>query len=200
MGAFRGSGLAKIALRELIDPETGEVFTCMVSRDSGSVGGGSGDKDYGFVKVWLAPFLAALNAFSIKKLDVFACIMKYAEVNNIVVKSIQEIATEVGCSYQLAHETFQLLEKNDIVKREKNGVFSVNPSVIFNGRAGKRAVAVHRHTKIGVRKDGGGTRCGSVDGKKAQPSQEFGRNAEAVATCSISGGGEAGGIVDSDGG
>ena len=100
------------------------------------------------VRVQTAKLIEAMRAFSIKKLDVFAYIIKQGEKDNIIIKTIQEIAEESGCSYQTAQETLQLLEDNNIIDRGRNGVLTINQAFLSNGSVSEYSEVTTRSRHI----------------------------------------------------
>ena len=64
-------------------------------------------------------------------------INKREKANNMLAKTIKEIAKETGISEKTIIETLKILEEHKIIKR-KTGVVILNPDVIFKGGPNKR--------------------------------------------------------------
>jgi DNA-binding transcriptional ArsR family regulator len=89
--------------------------------------------DTNFEKIWLAHVLMSLNEIGNKKIQILGYLFKNRIVShNIVPKTVQDIANEMGISYPTVLETIKILEKNGLIKR-KTGKIYLDPGMIFKG-------------------------------------------------------------------
>lgn len=143
--------LPKVGVGKFIDQSTGQPFEAFVVSSEDR----AGRTDDGFVKLWVRPFLAALNAFSIKRVDVFAYLVKQAEFNPIITKTIDEIAKDVGCSNGTVCEVLRLMERHDIIRRKgRYGVIHFNEDIIFRGSSNRRMVLLAAYRGLPLRDEG----------------------------------------------
>lgn len=142
--------LPKLGVGQFIDRKTGKSFEAFVVSSEDK----AGRTDDGFVKLWVRPFLAALNAFSIKRVDVFAYLVKQAEHNPVITKTIDEISKATECSAGTVCEVLQLLEKNDIIRRKgRYGVIHFNENIIFRGSSDRRMVLLAAYKNLPLRNE-----------------------------------------------
>lgn len=134
--------------RTLTDPDTGEVIECQaaVVRDCG---------DYNFQKFWLQNAMSAIDELSNKRMKVVMYLLgESMKRSNMIVKTVEEIARDVGCGTTVVQETITILYKHDILRRKGPGVRMFNPSVIWKGSGNRRQaiileyIGAGRHDKL----------------------------------------------------
>lgn len=124
-----------IGYRELIDPETGEVYPMQMNVIE--------DRDFNFHKVWLQHLVNSLDAISNQKLRLAFWIIDHLDKENQLVMTQRAIADASGMSYQTVNRTLKALcESPDngpaFLQKISIGAYRVNPEVIFKGSHSNR--------------------------------------------------------------
>ena len=129
-----------VASREFIDKETGEIInakTVLVE-----------DRDANFHKLWLANLMDAMEMFGSKRLKIVMWLLNNAKHDNMVIATQKEIAKGAGCSIRTVTDVMQTLVANDFLKRKQNGVYVINPAVIWKGGRGERVNVLWQYRQI----------------------------------------------------
>jgi DNA-binding transcriptional regulator YhcF (GntR family) len=89
--------------------------------------------DSNFEKIWLAHILVSLNILGGKKIQILSYLFKNRIVSdNLIPKTLQEIADELRISYVTVSETIQLLAAAGLITR-KRGIIYLSPGMIWKG-------------------------------------------------------------------
>lgn len=119
-----------VGTQEMMNVTTGEIIDCNVVTVE--------ERDFNFQKLWMGHILEAIDEIGNAKMKVLMYLInKREKANNMLAKTIKEIAKETGISEKTIIETLKILEQHKIIKR-KTGVVILNPDVIFKGGPNKR--------------------------------------------------------------
>lgn len=126
-----------------IDPDTGEIIGDIKAVDVVI-------KEVprtGFVISYLATIINMIDRIGNKKMQVVKYILQNMDSNNLVVKTVREIAKGCGCSYQTVQETLSILEKAGIIAR-KTGSVMLSPKLVHKGNAQKERFLMTKFFEI----------------------------------------------------
>lgn len=128
-----------IGKQEYINPETGELeLFNVVSQKSG---------DFNFEKIWIGHLLEALNVLGNKKVLVLQWMLKNKDNKNQIIGTHRGIAEDCKVSLPVVTETFKLLMEINAIKKVQNGVYLLNPEIVFKGSGEQRMNILLRYEK-----------------------------------------------------
>lgn len=117
--------------------DTGEVQQFAVQKKK--IKGG----DVNFKKVWINTLLTGLDDLTNKKMKVaFYVLQSASKTNNRFIGTYESIQKDIGVSYTVVAQSMKLLIDNDILKREQNGVYTINPKCLWYGDSKSRQFAL----------------------------------------------------------
>lgn len=121
-----------IGTKELIDPDTGEVYPMQINQIE--------DRDFNFHKLWLRNFIYGLENITNQKMTVAFWIIENLDENNLLIATQRRIARETGISLSTVSYTMTALQEGDtpFLTQIQQGVYRVNPEIIFKGSHPKR--------------------------------------------------------------
>lgn len=96
------------------------------------------ERDANFHKLWLGHIVEALDMLGSKKLKIVTYIMQNLNSENLFIMTYRKLEKTLGVSRPTIVETFKSLQEANFLKRVQNGVYQVNPDVIFKGGKSKR--------------------------------------------------------------
>jgi hypothetical protein len=136
-----------IGYKELIDPETGEVYPMQINVVE--------DRDFNFHKIWFQHFVNGVDGIANQKLRLAFWIIDNLDKENQLVMTQRSIADNSGISYQTVHRTMQNLCKKDkngtaFLQKINGGAYRVNPEVIFKGSHSNRMGICYQYRKTDV--------------------------------------------------
>lgn len=130
----------RIGVEQYVNTKTGEVQQFNVIEQY--------DQDFNFDKIWLGHILDSLDLIGNKKIIVLNWLLKHKNKDNIVIGTQRKIAESANVSLPVVSETMQLLVKSNFIKAIQDGVYLINPEVIFKGKHGKRMDILLRYRSI----------------------------------------------------
>jgi hypothetical protein len=96
------------------------------------------DTDFNFQKIWLAHLLEALDVIGNKKIKVMNYLLSIKNNENLIISNQRKIAEGAGVSLPVVNETMKILMDIDALRKHQNGVYMLNPEIIFKGYNSKR--------------------------------------------------------------
>lgn len=90
----------------------------------------------GFAITYLSSIINLIDSIGNKKMLVVKYILKNMDSNNLLIKTVREIADGSGCSVQTVNDTLKILEECGIIAR-KTGVVMLSPKLVHKGNAQK---------------------------------------------------------------
>ncbi len=115
---------------QYINSKTGELEDFNVIQQN--------DVDFNFNKIWLSYLLDALDVLGNKKIAVMNYLLANKDSKNMIIATQRKIAEEAKVSLPVVTETLKLLQEKKVLKLVQNGVYAINPNVIFKGKNKQR--------------------------------------------------------------
>lgn len=119
-----------IGTETYINQQTGELIEMEVIEKE--------ERDYNFHKLWLGHIVQALDIIGNKKIKVVNHILSKTDSQNLFIGTQREIAKDLNVSITTVNETLKALQESDFLIQVQQGVYRVNPNVIYKGSRGGR--------------------------------------------------------------
>lgn len=129
-----------VGSEEYINSKTGEVEKFNVVKQY--------DQDFNFQKLWLGHILESLDIIGNKKIKVLNWLLANKDNNNQVIGTQRVIAKKANVSLQLVNETLKMLQLSNLLKKKQQGVYILNPEVIFQGSNSKRMNILLKYSQV----------------------------------------------------
>ena len=102
-----------------------------------------------FWKIILSDLLSALGLISnSKQLDIYLYVFQNVDPsNNLFIGTIRKTVEATNISYKTVADAFKNLQKVDIMVKEQNGVYRINPKYAIKGNEYKRQRLVIQYEK-----------------------------------------------------
>lgn len=123
-----------------INQTTGEVVDMNVVETTFS--------DFNFEKLWLSHLLQALDCLGSKKIKVVSWLLENKDSKNTVIATQRKIAIGCDVSLQTVVDVMKVLLASDVIRMEQQGVYILNPEVIFKGDKSKRMNVLIKYNKL----------------------------------------------------
>lgn len=91
------------------------------------------ERDANFHKLWLGHIVHVLDIIGNKKIKVVNYVMENINKENLFIGAQAEISRTLNVSATTVNETFKALLEGDFLVMVQQGVYQVNPNVIFKG-------------------------------------------------------------------
>lgn len=122
-----------IGTEQYINARTGEIEEMQVTSIE--------DRDYNFSKVWMRNFIATLDIVGNQKTKLCFWIIDHVDRQNVLIGTMRSIANDSGISLETVRKTMSILLDADFLRRVQNGVYIINPDIVFKGsRSGRMNV------------------------------------------------------------
>lgn len=128
-----------VGTKEYIDAETGESKTMNVISCE--------NQDFNFHKVWLGHIIQCLDLIGNKKVKVINFVLENLNYENKLCMSSSKISKETEICLKTVKTTMKILTDNQIIHRIQNGVYRVNPNMIFKGQHKQRMNILIEYSK-----------------------------------------------------
>lgn len=128
-----------IGTQSYINADTGEIENFQVTTLQ--------DRDFNFTKVWLNSILQTLDMLSNKKTKVAYHIIDNLNKENQYIGTQRQIAEKTGIGLNTVNITLQALLQADFLRIVNNGVYCVNPDIIFKGDRKSRLNVLQQYNK-----------------------------------------------------
>lgn len=96
------------------------------------------ERDFNFTKVWMRNFIATLDIVGNRKTKLCMWIIDNIDKNNMLVGTLRDIADRAGVSLETARVTIDILLDADFLRRKSQGLYILNPDIVFKGTKGQR--------------------------------------------------------------
>lgn len=114
--------------RTIIDKETGEEHQLLESEQA--LG------DFNFYKFWLDNLLKVYDKCgSPRTVEVLFRLAKIANLENMIFCTVSELSKYTGFTKPTLKRALKLLMESNAITKVKNGVYMINPNLIFKGKA-----------------------------------------------------------------
>lgn len=129
-----------IKRRTLIDQETGEELEATEILQTNEM------KDQDFDKLWAGHFAMITGVFGYAKMKVFSWLISNRDRrNNRIIATQQEIADGAGVGTATVTRAISDLIEVDAISMKLNGVYRLNPDLLFYGGPQKRMNILYRY-------------------------------------------------------
>ncbi len=122
-----------------INQETGEIIEMEVINVE--------ERDFNFHKFWIETFLATLDIVGDKKTKLVFWIINNLNRDNQLIYTQREISEKANVSLQTVSRTLKTLEDSNFLIRQKNGVYRINPDIVFKGTKNHRGDILLKYYK-----------------------------------------------------
>ncbi len=126
-----------VGTQTYINQSTGELIDMKVIE--------SENTDFNFEKIWLSHILQALDCLGSKKINVVSWLLKNKDRGNLIIATQRKIAESCNVSLQTVTDVMRILMKADVIKMEQQGVYMLNPNVVFKGKNQQRMNVLIRY-------------------------------------------------------
>lgn len=138
MGTQQTSKKVKIiGTQTYINANTGEILDMEVSQIE--------ERDFNFSKVWMRNFIAALDIVGNKKTKLCYWIVENINKENMLIGTLRDIAKRTNTSLETVRITMDILLDADFLRRKSQGVYIVNPDIVFKGGRGSRLNVLNQY-------------------------------------------------------
>ena len=128
-----GKKVKYVGTEQYINARTGELEEMQVTSIE--------DRDFNFSKVWMRNFISTLDIVGNQKTKLCFWIIDHLNRDNKLIGTYRVIADESGISLDTVRVTMKILLDADFMRKQQNGVYIVNPDIVFKGsRSGRMNV------------------------------------------------------------
>lgn len=103
------------------------------------------ERDFNFSKVWMRNFIAALDIVGNKKTKLCYWIIENINKENMLIGTLRDIAKRTDTSLETVRMTMNILQDADFLRRQSQGVYIVNPNIVFKGSRGNRLNVLNQY-------------------------------------------------------
>lgn len=128
-----------IGQRTFIDQETGEIVNLGVIQTE--------QRDFNFEKLWMGHIIQAIDIIGNKKMKVAMHILESRNRDNVFFGTMRDLEKKLNVSLPTIAETIKALQDNDVIVSVQQGVYRLNPDVIFKGTVNNRMDILIRYQK-----------------------------------------------------
>lgn len=126
-----------VGTQTYINADTGEVIDMQVTDIE--------ERDFNFSKVWMRNFIAALDIVGNKKTKLCYWIIENINKENMLVGTLRDISKRTNISLETVRLTMDILLNADFLRRKSQGVYIVNPDIVFKGGRGSRLNVLNQY-------------------------------------------------------
>lgn len=122
-----------IGTEQYINARTGEIEEMQVTSIE--------DRDFNFYKIWMRNFIATLDIVGNQKTKLCFWLIDHLDRDNKLIGTYRTIADKSGVGLDTVRITMKILLDADFMRKQQNGVYIVNPDVLYKGsRSGRMNV------------------------------------------------------------
>lgn len=129
-----------VGTEHFINAETGELQEMQVTSIE--------DRDFNFSKVWMRNFIATLDIVGNQKTKLCFWIIDNVDKNNVLIGTYRTIADKSGISLDTVRITMKILLDADFMRKEQNGVYIINPDIVFKGKHNARMNILNQYNTV----------------------------------------------------
>lgn len=127
-----------VGTEEYINTRTGELEQMQVTRIE--------DRDFNFTKMWMKNFISTLDIVGNQKTRLCFWIIDHVDKENRLIGTYRTIASQSGMSLDTVRITMKLLMDADFMRKAQNGVYVINPNLVFKGTRNARMNVLNQFT------------------------------------------------------
>lgn len=127
-----------VGTEEYINTRTGELEQMQVTSIE--------DRDFNFTKMWMKNFISTLDIVGNQKTRLCFWIIDHVDKENRLIGTYRTIAIQSGMSLDTVRITMKLLMDADFMRKAQNGVYVINPNLVFKGTRNARMNVLNQFT------------------------------------------------------
>ena len=127
-----------VGTEEYINTRTGELEQMQVTSIE--------DRDFNFTKMWMKNFISTLDIVGNQKTRLCFWIIDHVDKENRLIGTYRTIASQSGMSFETVRITMKLLMDADFMRKAQNGVYVINPNLVFKGTRNARMNVLNQFT------------------------------------------------------
>mgnify|MGYP000980095755 FL=1 len=127
-----------VGTEEYINTRTGELEQMQVTSIE--------DRDFNFTKMWMKNFISTLDIVGNPKTRLCFWIIDHVDKENRLIGTYRTIASQSGMSLDTVRITMKLLMDADFMRKAQNGVYVINPNLVFKGTRNARMNVLNQFT------------------------------------------------------
>ena len=127
-----------VGTEEYINTRTGELEQMQVTSIE--------DRDFNFTKMWMKNFISTLDIVGNQKTRLCFWIIDHVDKENRLIGTYRTIASQSGMSLDTVRITMELLMDADFMRKAQNGVYVINPNLVFKGTRNARMNVLNQFT------------------------------------------------------
>ncbi len=127
-----------VGTEEYINTRTGELEQMQVTSIE--------DRDFNFTKMWMKNFISTLDIVGNQKTRLCFWIIDHVDKENRLIGTYRTIASKSGMSLDTVRITMKLLMDADFMRKAQNGVYVINPNLVFKGTRNARMNVLNQFT------------------------------------------------------
>jgi hypothetical protein len=135
-----------VGKQTFINQETGELVEMNVIQAE--------ERDFNFEKLWMGHVFGTLDIIGNKKIKLVTYVMQNRNRDNIFFGTYRDLEKKLNISSPTIAETFKVLQDNDFLVMVQQGVYRINPDIIFKGTNGNRLNVLIMYQKEKSEKNG----------------------------------------------
>lgn len=127
-----------VGTEEYINTRTGELEQMQVTSIE--------DRDFNFTKMWMKNFISTLDIVGNQKTRLCFWIIDHVDKENRLIGTYRTIASQSSMSLDTVRITMKLLMDADFMRKAQNGVYVINPNLVFKGTRNARMNVLNQFT------------------------------------------------------
>lgn len=131
-----------IGSEKFINAETGELEEFQVTNIE--------ERDFNFSKVWMRNFITTLDLVGNQKIRLALWIIENVNKENQLISTFRNMSDETGISLFTVRETMKILQEANFLRKSSNGVYTVNPDIVFKGTRNARLNVLNQYQELGT--------------------------------------------------
>jgi hypothetical protein len=108
-------------------------------------------RDFNFEKIWLFHILDSLNLIGGQKMKVLTTLLSLKNRDNLIIATQNDLVKLAKVSRPIISETIKLLIESNFLAKKQNGVYFVNPEMLFNGGKANRLNVLIEYNNIKIK-------------------------------------------------
>jgi hypothetical protein len=107
------------------------------------------ERDFNFSKVWIRNFVATLDIVGNQKTRLVYWIIDHLDRENRLIATNRQLEIDTGISLKTISITMKALQDANFLRRSMNGVYTINPDIVFKGSKTARLNILNRYHELG---------------------------------------------------
>lgn len=130
-----------VGTQQFLNTATGEIEDFQVTSIE--------ERDFNFSKVWMRNFVATLDLVGNQKTKLAFWIIDNVNKENQLIATLRSMSDATGMSLETVRKTMSILQGADFLRKSANGVYVVNPDIVFKGTRNARINILNTYKELG---------------------------------------------------